>query len=388
MRIHTTGGALNSAASWAAKLSPTKPVMPVLGGVLLDAGDELRISASDFNVFGTVTAAGTVVEEGRAVVSARLLAAVTGTLKATADVTVASDATTGGRLEVRCGRSRWALPQMESDEWPMFPNVGDPIGKVPAETLRHALARVLPAVDKVDAQPPVLAGVAVNIAETLTLVGTDRYRLAAAALQWQPALGVEHHQIVVPGDVLRTALGAIHDSHGDVSLCTDGNTFGVVTDQHRVLGRLMGGDFPKWQGFLSGPEEHAATIATVQVGPLLDAVNGVSVVLADKEALALDFTEGGIGISPALGDQGEADTTVDCHAWTGPSISLGLAHHLLRDALTCLASDFAVLTFTANPNRPFLLRPANEQGEVIDDGYGHVLMPMRLSGVQRARAAA
>lgn len=382
MKITTTGGALHSAASWAAKLSPTKPVTPVLGGVLLNASDELRISASDFNVFGTVTVVGTVVEEGRAVVSARLLAAVTKTLKAAAEVTIA---TTGGRLEVRCGRSRWALPEMDTDEWPMFPGAGDPIGKVTAENLRHALTRVLPAVS-VDTQPPELTGVAISITDSLTFVATDRYRLAAASLEWQPALDSGPQQILVPAEVMRTALSAIHDSHGDVSLCTDGDTVGVVTDQHRVLGRLMDRQYPKWQPFLELPEQNAATIVTVEIGPLLDAINGVSVVLGEKEALQLDFTEGGIGISPALGDNGEADTTVDCHSWTGPAITVGLAHQRLRDALTCCAADFAVLTFTNNPGRPFLLRPADEQGQIVDDGYGHVLMPMRLSGVKRAAA--
>ena len=170
------------------------------------------------------------------------------------------------------------------------------------------------------------------------------------------------------------------------ALHSDGTTAGLRTQNHQVIGRLIDGQFPpKWRAFFDTPVSNAATVATVDVDQLAEAVTGVSVMLGEKEALRLDLTEDGIAVRPAVGDQGDADTTVEWRHWHGKPITVGINHQWMREALTCLAAPLAGLTFVDNPLRPFLLQAVDEQGDAVD-GYGHVLIPQRLTDATRAAA--
>jgi len=91
---------LADAVAWAARTLPSRPSMPMLAGLLVDAGaDGLTLSSFDYEVSGRVAVAADVDEPGRVLVSGRLLADIARALPA-APVTVTSE---GSRVEVRCG---------------------------------------------------------------------------------------------------------------------------------------------------------------------------------------------------------------------------------------------------------------------------------------------
>lgn len=370
MKLTCTGADLHRAAAWTAKIAPSNPSSPVLAGVRLTAEDGLTLAATDFETFGTATCAAIVQDGGSTVVSARLLAAVAKMIPAKDDVALVSD---GSRLEIRHGRSRWALPEMETDLWPTFPSVGEPIGKMSGAVLSRALDRVLPACGAPDVKPPILSGVLVEFGEGLTLTATDRYRIATVELPWQPAIeGSE--PIVIPATVLGHAA-----AESEVDISTENGVVGIRSGGFTVLGRLLADKYPPVRDVAAQPKAKAETTATVNVQALRDAIDGVAIVLGtDESHLLIGFSEDGVDISPVVAgkNNGEADSQVDLIAHTGPAIQVKVKHQIVADALRCLDSPLAVFTFTGSARAAFVAEPADENGSVTDTTYSHVMMPM------------
>ena len=84
MKIRVERDGLADAVAWVARSLPSRPPVPVLGGILIDAGgsspdgsEALTISGFDYEVSATVGVPATIADGGRTLVSGRLLAEIT-----------------------------------------------------------------------------------------------------------------------------------------------------------------------------------------------------------------------------------------------------------------------------------------------------------------------
>jgi DNA polymerase-3 subunit beta len=375
VKLTIQGGALSAAAAWAARIAPSNPAgAPIMGGVLLDADKQLALSATDFDTFGSVTTGAEISGPGKAVVSARLLAAIAKTLRADDQVVLE---TNSRGVELRVKRYKASLPVLGVEDWARWPEIGDPIGTIPASALARGLARVLPAVSE-DNALPAMTGVEFGFADTLTLAATDKYRVAAAELSWQPTLELPPSALTVPSALLAVMRDVLEDDGGDVSLATDSNTVTLTTAQHRVTGRLIDGSFPKWQRLMVQPAP--ATTVTASVTALGRAVKQVSAAVEGKaDKLRLEFTEDGIGV--ALADDPDSSSDIiepEGFIFTGEPLVIGVSGRYLRDALACVDAPMVQLRLSADPTAPFLLFAADEDGKLAADGYQHLLIALRL----------
>src|SRR5205823_14108330 len=75
VRFRVERGVLAEAVAWTARSLPARPPVPVLAGLLVEAGpDGLTLSGFDYEVSTRVTVDADVLEGGRVLVSGRLLA--------------------------------------------------------------------------------------------------------------------------------------------------------------------------------------------------------------------------------------------------------------------------------------------------------------------------
>ncbi|MET9819766.1 hypothetical protein [Streptomyces sp. NPDC006355] len=185
MKLTVEQGHLAAAVGYAARSLPARPPVPVLAGLLLDAtGDRLRVSAFDYEVSADTIARATVTENGRALISGRLLADIIGTVRGDVHLEL-----TGSRMLLRAGAARFTLPTLPLEEYPALPDPGATAGTLAGPALAEAVAQVACAVSKEEALPT-LTGVGLrhdSKAGTLTLYATDRYRFAVRTLAWKEA---------------------------------------------------------------------------------------------------------------------------------------------------------------------------------------------------------
>ena len=374
MKIRVERDGLADAVAWVARSLPSRPPVPVLGGVLLDAesDDSLTVSGFDYEVSAQVGVPATIADGGRALVSGRLLADITKALP-NHPVEIAVD---GARMMISCGSARFSLPTMPVEDYPALPSMPQLIGELPGEVFGEAVSQVAVAAGKDDTLP-MLTGVRVEIGEgKLVLVATDRFRLAMREFPWQPDASLGEVAVLVPartlGDAAKT-LGA-SGSKVEMSLAANDGLLGLSGSGKRTTTRLLDADFPKYRQLL--PTEHSAA-AIIDIDALQQAIKRVSLVAERGTQVRLEFVDGGLRLSAGGDDEGSAEEELPVE-YTGEPVTIAFNPGYLLDGLGAVRTQKVHLSFTT-PSRPALLKPVDEDGNVAP-GYLYLLMPVRLPG--------
>jgi DNA polymerase-3 subunit beta len=165
----------------------------VLGNVLLETEVEgLRVTATNLDLTISALVPATVLEEGRITVPARLLAEYVASLDETACTMEVEERTQ--MLRISSGVQRTNLHGIDAVEFPPLPaRETAPAFEVDAASLQQAIIQTAVAASG-DEQTPVLTGVLLHVeGSRLTLVATDRHRLAVKTLEAQVMTeGVQH----------------------------------------------------------------------------------------------------------------------------------------------------------------------------------------------------
>lgn len=362
------GSDLSRATAWVARLIPAHPAVTVLSGMLLECGDNLSLSAFDYDTAATMRIPCATTEPGRVLVSGKLLAAIAKTVPGGSDVHISTDE---GRVLVRCGRSKWSLPALPVDDYPQLPALGATVGGVRSGDFQRALACVLPAVSTEDGME-MLSGVRIE-ADTggLTLVATDRFRLPTVTVAWEPSLGATlPSAVIVPASLLDLVVRLGGDDATPLALSWSDTLFGIATasGSHTIVGRQLAVEFPRWSHLIPKP---GAWHATVDVDVLSAAVTGAAVTTSGPAPnLVLRFGAAEVEVAANCFD-GDSDCTVDI-AMKGEPIAVRVNARYLLDCLTAQSASEITMYFSS-PGKPILVTGAG------DPTMRYLLMPMRMT---------
>ncbi|HEX5407681.1 MAG TPA: DNA polymerase III subunit beta [Pseudonocardiaceae bacterium] len=379
MKIRVERDGLADAVAWVARSLPSRPSIPVLGGVLIDAGGDgvgsseaLTVAGFDYEVSATVDVPATIAAEGRALVSGRLLADITKALPAQ-PVEISVD---GSRVTITCGSAKFSLPTMPVEDYPQLPTMPQRAGEVAGEVFGQAVGQVAIAAGRDDTLP-MLTGVRLEIADDkLTLVATDRFRLAMREFDWNSGGDVSGTSVLVPARTLAEAAKTLGTSGNsvEISLASGDGLLGLAGSGRRATTRLLDAEFPKYRQLL--PSEHTSA-AVITVSALVDAIKRVSLVAERGTQVRLEFADSMLRLSAGGDDEGSAEEELAVD-YTGEPVTIAFNPGYLLDGLGALHTEKAHLSFTT-PNRPALVKPVGEDGEVAP-GYLYLLMPVRLPG--------
>jgi DNA polymerase-3 subunit beta len=202
MRIIIERDALAEAVAWVARSLPSRPVLPILSGMLLEASaGSLTLSCFDYEVSARIQVDAEVTEDGIALVPGRLLAEITRSLPS---LPVELDHEKDDVI-VTCGPASFTLVTLPVKEYPRLPELPLLAGTVDGGALATAIGQVAPAASRDDTLP-VITGVNVEIdGGSIRLVATDRYRLAIRELGWNPARPDTRSTMLVPAKTLADA---------------------------------------------------------------------------------------------------------------------------------------------------------------------------------------
>ena len=376
MKLRVEREVLADAVTWVARGLPARPPVPVLAGVLLEASDEgtLTLSAFDYEVSAKITVAADVSEGGTVLVLGRLLADISRNLP-DKPVDISLD---GNKVSVTCGSSRFSLMQMPAAEYPTLPTAPEPSGTIAGDVFTQAVAQVSVAADRGDTLP-ILTGVRVEIeGDKVTLLATDRYRLAMRELSWNPGSTDASHIALVPARTLSETAKALGASGSiEVALGSSAGGDGLVgfeAGQRRTTTRLLDGEYPKVTSIFPTSVDSEAVVRT---SDLVEAVRRVALVAERNTPVRLRFTDGQVAIEAGTGDDAQASEAVES-TLTGPEIEIAFNPSFLLDGLGVIGTAYARLSFT-QPSRPAVLTGQDEQDGEADASYRYVLMPVRFA---------
>lgn len=381
MKIQLARDVLADAVQWAARTLPSRPSHPVLNGLLIRADTNgVTLSTFDYETSARIDVEATVSNEGQALVSGKLLADISRSLPNN-PVHLDSD---GQKVELTCGSTRFTLQCLPIDEYPSLPSMPEETGTVASAHFAEAVAQVVVAAGR-DELLPVFTGVRVEIeGDTLSLLATDRYRMALKEITWNPGNPQISANALVPARVLSDTSKsmvsgeAVHlslsaASSGDGMIGFEGTGPGGV--RHTTT-RLLDGEFPKVRHIMNLQGVLHVRLSTTD---LMAAVRRISLVAERNTSLRMVFEEGSVILSAATGDQAQGTEALEAtinnvsdHEIVGASFN----PVYLSDALSAFTTPYVDFAFTA-PGKPCLLMGVQQLDGDPEQDYRHVVMLMR-----------
>ena len=392
MKFRVERDVLADAVAWTARALPIRPSAPVLAGLLIEAGslgddgssddqgEGLRLSTFDYETSARATLNADISEEGRALVSGRLLADICRSLP-NKPVEMVID---GPKVTLTCGSARFSLQTMPVEDYPTLPQMPETRGTVGSAVFAHAVSQAVTAAGR-DDMLPVLTGVRLELdGDSIAMLATDRFRLSQRELTWSPSAPDIDAAALVPAKVLAdTAKALVGGSEISIALSNPGAGGageGIIGFEgsagggiRRTTTRLLDGDFPKVRSLF--PSEHL-TVARVDKAALVDSVKRVSLVAERNTAVQLAFSDGVLTLDAGSGEEAMASESLEAHV-TGDDITTGFNPAYLLDGLTAIESPFVELAFT-QASKPVVLSGVDSLEGEADSAFRYLLMPRRL----------
>ncbi|HZA16365.1 MAG TPA: DNA polymerase III subunit beta [Pseudonocardiaceae bacterium] len=401
MEFELERDAFAEAVAWTARGLPTRPVVPVTAGVVLEVTDgAMIVSGFDFEVLNRIEVPVTDKAAGRVLVSGRLLAEIARALPPK-DVRVAVE---GNRLAVRCGSARFNLPLLHVEDYPAVPELPATSGKVRGDVFATAVSQVTAAASR-DETLPMLTGVRMEIgSDALTFAATDRYRLAERRIPWTPSPSgtapdasmldpasrssesmldpANRSSVIVPAKTLADAaksLGSASEVLLSMGNAADAGFLGFSAGGRQTLTRLLDGEFVKFASLW--PTEVTTTVE-VEVSQFVAALKRVSLVAQRFAPVRLAFAEGSVQLSAEADDESSAEEELEVGI-TGEPLTIGFNAGYLLDGLSGVTTPRATLSFTT-PSRPTVISSLTgldaDEPDNGDGSYRYLVMSMRLRG--------
>jgi DNA polymerase III subunit beta len=416
MKFTVDRDALGEAVTWVARALPTRPVLPVLAGLLLRAELEdpnqargngpgfLTLSCFDYEVSARMRVRAEVAEPGTFLVPGRLLVEIVRSLPAAA-VEFGDDP---DGISVTCGEASFAVASLPSADYPELPDLPQLAGTADGGVLATAIGQVTPAASRDDTLP-MLTAVSVEIdGEMMTLAATDRYRLAVREMAWNPAPGFGDQgrtALLVPARTLSDAAkmmsagtevrimlrpsadgtgaaapdggGAAGGGAGAGRVAGGGGSgaaeamIGFEAGQRQLTARLLAGEFVRYRSRF--PEQFGCT-ADLPAEAFAEAVRRVALVAERGTPVQLTFAPGRVTVGAATQGQARARESVPAD-FAGDEPAIAFSPHYLLDGVIA-ATATAGSAATASGSHPPGGRPAGTGGGTGSDqapaaGGGH-----------------
>lgn len=376
MKFVVNRDVFSDAVSFVVKLLPQRPTLPILSGVVLEAGDgTLHLSSFDYETSSRTSVEAETAEPGAVLVQGRLLAEIANRLP-NAPVELTRDE---NGVTIACGQASFHLPIMPLEEFPTLPEIAGAQGTIAGDVFSEAVAQVVVAASKEDVAP-VITGVNLVLgAASLRFVATDRYRVAVREVEWTGDFA-DATAALVPSRTL-AEVGKSLGGSGTITVTHvvqgERELIAFTADNKTVTSLLIKGNFPAVERLFPDDLPHYAVIQTSE---LVDAVRRVQLVLEREAALRFTFSNEGLELEALGTERAQASEQLDV-ALTGDDIVVSLKPQFLLDGVLAIHSEFVRIGFTStdNPGKPGpVLMTGHTSGDQSSDSYRYLLQPNLL----------
>ncbi|WP_237205120.1 DNA polymerase III subunit beta [Rothia nasimurium] len=372
MKFTVERDTLAEAVSWTARSLSPRPPVPVLSGLLIKAAaGEVSIASFDYETSAKLNIAADIAEEGEALVSGRLLADICRSLPKSDVLFELRE----GKVHLSCGSSNFNLSSMPVADYPELPALPAVSGTVEGSEFAKAVTQVSVAASKDDTLP-ILTGVRMEIeGDQITLLATDRYRLAMRELTWNPADASISTAALVKAKTLSEVAKTLGGA-GDLSIALSDahELIGFESDSRRTTSLLVDGEYPKIRSLFP---EVTPVHAIVRTSDLMEAVRRVSLVAERNTPVRLAFSQGQVTLDAGTGEDAQATEVLQAHLH-GDDITVAFNPSYLSEGLhTFAANKFVRFSFT-DPRKPVVLSEQDDWQAEDEKNYRYLLMPIRL----------
>ncbi len=365
MKFSCEKALLQAAISVTARAVSAKSSIPALEGLLLEAGNDLRLTGYNLETGIRTAVSARIEKKGSFVLSARMFGEIVRKLPDD----IVSISAEKNMVNIRCGLSEFNITSIPSEEFPDLPTVDYQHSfSIAQRDLRSMLSQTLFAVSDNESRP-IHTGALLEVDDTgLTIVAVDGFRLA---LRRETVLEKESGEFsfVVPGAALSEVEKICADSDEPVTVRQGARHVMFQTGDTILISRRLEGEFLAWSQAI--PRNNTVSLFG-SASALLSSIERVSLIISDKlkSPLRCVFGDGMLHTSTKTAI---ADASDQCPVeGDGGELEIGFNNRYLMDALKAVPAERVRLELTSGVS-PFIILPA--EGE---ESFLYMVLPVRL----------
>ena len=337
-----------------------KNVIPILGGVLLEAqGEHLTATTTNLDVTIRSRVPVTVIEEGALCLPSRQMADF---IKVIPDIEIKIESE-GDAAKIFYDDSQVTFNGYSPEQFPAVPEVSErtfQAFQVPAKLLKETIAQTAYAALK-DQARPTFTGVLFDCNEKLKFVATDTHRLALRKTDIE-TLATD---VIVPAEALSEVAKIIRNGNIEIiKIGIDNNHIMFEAGDTVLISRLIAGQFPNYQQVI--PTEFTSVL-TAKTNELIETITRASLLLDDVSVvqITMDNDVTASADTPA----GWIKEKVN-GSYQGKPMRICFNTRYMLDALRAITDETTVINFTG-PLSAAVIKPAS------GDNYLGLLLPTR-----------
>ena len=366
MKFSCEKALLQAAISTTSRAVSPKSSIPALEGILLEAGNDLRLTGYNLETGIRTIVPADIREEGTLVLGARLFGEIVRKLPDDI-VTFQSE---NYMVNIKCGMSEFNILGTDPEEFPELPTVEYQNSLIlPQSRLKAMISQTLFAVSDNESRPIHTGSLFEVDSNGLTIVSVDGYRLALRHEAIDKKEGAETFSFVVPGAALAEVEKICSDVDEPASVTQGARHVMFKVGDTMLVSRRLEGEFLAYRQAI--PRNNTIHVEG-ETRALLSSIDRVSLIISDKlkSPLRCVFDSNLLKISTktAIGDAyDECPLSGD-----GGGLEIGFNNKYLMDALKAAPADKVRLELTTGVS-PCVILPT--EGE---ENFLYMVLPVRL----------
>ena len=366
MKFSCEKALLQAAISTTSRAVSPKSSIPALEGILLEAGNDLRLTGYNLETGIRTIVPADIREEGTLVLGARLFGEIVRKLPDDI-VTFQSE---NYMVNIKCGMSEFNILGTDPEEFPELPTVEYQNSLIlPQSRLKAMISQTLFAVSDNESRPIHTGSLFEVDSNGLTIVSVDGYRLALRHEAIDKREGAETFSFVVPGAALSEVEKICSDVDEPASVTQGARHVMFKVGDTMLVSRRLEGEFLAYRQAI--PRNNTIHVEG-ETRALLSSIDRVSLIISDKlkSPLRCVFDSNLLKISTktAIGDAyDECPLSGD-----GGGLEIGFNNKYLMDALKAAPADKVRLELTTGVS-PCVILPT--EGE---ENFLYMVLPVRL----------
>ena len=366
MKFSCEKALLQAAISTTSRAVSPKSSIPALEGILLEAGNDLRLTGYNLETGIRTIVPADIREEGTLVLGARLFGEIVRKLPDDI-VTFQSE---NYMVNIKCGMSEFNILGTDPEEFPELPTVEYQNSLIlPQSRLKAMISQTLFAVSDNESRPIHTGSLFEVDSEGLTIVSVDGYRLALRHESIDKKEGAETFSFVVPGAALSEVEKICSDVDEPASVTQGARHVMFKVGDTMLVSRRLEGEFLAYRQAI--PRNNTIHVEG-DTRALLSSIDRVSLIISDKlkSPLRCVFGDGLVSITTKTGIGDAAD---QCPiTGDGQELEIGFNNKYLMDALKAAPADRLRLEFSSGV-APCVILPAEGEEKFI-----YMVLPVRL----------
>lgn len=370
MKIHCSKEELAYGVQTIQSALSSRTTLPILLNFLMETENlQVKVVSTDLEMGVKHYMTAEVESDGSITIPAKKFSDILHSLPDGKDVELSVDA--GGKIQLKCGRSRFGIIGAPKSEYPILPEFSKQNAfEMPADLLREMVGKTLFAASS-DETRHILNGVFWSAKKgILEMVATDGRRLAIISKKAVPA--DKDFQVIVPTKVLaelQKLLGSREDKNSSgekIQAAVTENQISFQIKTTTLISRLVGGSFPHYQQVIPSKKDITVVLNTKDI---LAVTKRASLCAVDRGgSVKYTLKKGSLHVTASSQNLEFSDELP--LEYKGEEFQIAFNPQFVVDALKHVDTETVSLGLTT-PVNPALFEP------VGGGDYRFVVMPMR-----------